>query len=451
MIGEHDARSMTARALELAEADQAEAMLYGRFRALTRFANNSVHQNVAEQDLKLYLRVVVGGRAGSSTTSRMDDESLRTAAKRARAAAAQSSVDPALEIPAGTTSYGAVAALDPEVVECSPERRADEVRQVCEQAMASRAVAFGAMETELKESAYANSREAFAYHAGSRADFQTVIRRDGASGWASDSSWRLAKLPVSALGEQAIRRAVDGERSTLLDPEPMPVVLDPYATADLVGMLNAPGMGAKAFAEGRSWMVDRIGTQAMSELVSIWDDGLDADGLPATFDSEGTAKRRVELVTAGVIQGPVYDRATARQAGTQSSGHALPLDLRQIARRYSPVGANLFMAPGEHSTEQLIASTGRGLYITRFWYTRHVHPRDCVVTGMTRDGVALIEDGKLTRPVKDLRFTQSYVEALRDVEAVGSEARLLREEFLGSTIRAPAVKIRSFRFTGSTV
>lgn len=198
-------------------------------------------------------------------------------------------------------------------------------------------------------------------------------------------------------------------------------------------------------------MSERLGEHAMSELFSIWDDGTDPNGLPDPFDSEGTPKRRVEIVSDGIVRGPVYDRATAEQAGTMSTGHALALDLPSIARRYSPLASNLFMASGKQSTEELIASTERGLYITRFWYTRHVHPRDCVVTGMTRDGVFLIEDGRLGPAIKDLRFTQSYVEAMRDLEAVGSETRLITEDFLNIVVHAPAVKIRSFRFTGATV
>jgi predicted Zn-dependent protease len=204
------------------------------------------------------------------------------------------------------------------------------------------------------------------------------------------------------------------------------VVLDPYVTQDLMSGLNFYGMGAQSVQEGRSWMIDRMGKQAMSPQVSIWDDALDPNGTPIPFDFEGTPKRRVDLVKEGVVIGPVYDRTTAYKENKTSTGHALP----PTFRFFGPVATNLFMAPGEMGVDEMISSTERGLYITRFWYTRLVHPADCVVTGMTRDGVFMIEDGEITFPVKNLRFTQSYVDALAGV---------------------PALKLRNFNFTGSTV
>jgi predicted Zn-dependent protease len=194
-------------------------------------------------------------------------------------------------------------------------------------------------------------------------------------------------------------------------------------------------------------MNNRIGKKAMSAPVSIWDDGIDPQGLPAPFDFEGVPKQRVDIVCEGMALGPVYDRYTARKAGKTSTGHALPPAWRSLG----PIPTNLFMAPGEASLEELIRSTERGLYITRFWYTRLVHPRDCVVTGMTRDGVFQIEHGELAAPVKNLRFTQSYVQALDQVEALGKESRLLVSSYGTIAARVPAVKIDGFHFTGVTV
>jgi predicted Zn-dependent protease len=194
-------------------------------------------------------------------------------------------------------------------------------------------------------------------------------------------------------------------------------------------------------------MNDRLGQQAMSPLVSIWDDGLDINGMPMPFDYEGVPKQRVDIVRFGVVCGPVYDRYSAQKAGTASTGHALPPAFRVL----SPQAINLFMAAGETSRDEMIRSTPRGLYITRLWYTRLVHPRDCVITGMTRDGVFMIENGELAYPVKNLRFTQSYVQALADVEAVGREVRLIFTEYGSVAQHVPSLKIARFNFTGSTV
>jgi predicted Zn-dependent protease len=182
----------------------------------------------------------------------------------------------------------------------------------------------------------------------------------------------------------------------------------------------------------------------MSPSVTIVDDGHDEAGFPMPFDFEGVPKRKVVLVENGVPRGPVYDSATARQDGKASTGHALP-----PPSTYGPTALNLVMSPGTAMVEEMIRSTERGLYITRFWYTRVVHPRDCVITGMTRDGTFLIERGELTRPVKNLRFTQGYVPALAQVEQMGHEARTLAGGWFGAC-RVPALKLREFNFTGAT-
>jgi predicted Zn-dependent protease len=267
-----------------------------------------------------------------------------------------------------------------------------------------------------------------------------------ASGWAQQSSWRVGEIPAVNLGDEAIRKTVMNRDPRLIDPGQYTVVLDPYATQDLLMMLNMTGMGANTVQERRSWMNDRIGRQVFSPNISIWDDALDPNGVPIPFDFEGTPKQKVDIVKNGVAVGPVYDRTTAKKENRVSTGHGLPPG----SRGYSPLAINLFMNPGDSSVEEMIRTTDRGLYITRFHYTRPVHPANCVITGMTRDGVYWIEDGEIKYPVKNLRFTQSYVEALGDVESVGKETRLIIVMGIAST-RVPALKLKRFNFTGSTV
>ena len=187
----------------------------------------------------------------------------------------------------------------------------------------------------------------------------------------------------------------------------------------------------------------------MSPLVSIWDDGNDPSGYPLPFDYEGVPKQRVNIVENGVVGSPLYDTYTAHKEGEDSTGHATPLGIG-----VGPYPFNLFMAGGENIVEEMIKSTKRGLYIATFWYTRPMHPRDAVVTGMTRDGVFMIEDGEITYPVKNLRFTQSYVDALANVEMVSRETRQIIGEFdqgINKSTCVPALKISAFNFTGSTV
>jgi predicted Zn-dependent protease len=267
------------------------------------------------------------------------------------------------------------------------------------------------------------------------------------SGRAQESAWKVADLNVEGLGKEAIETAEGGHDPRKIDPGEYTVILEHYVTEDLVWSLNIYGMGAQALQEGRSWMNEQLGKQLMSPSVSIWDDGLDTTGSPLPFDFEGVPKQRVDIVKQGVVMGPVYDRYSGAKMGKPSTGHATPINFRG----FGPLALNLFMAPGDVSVQEMIASTKTGLYINRFWYTRLVHPRECVITGMTRDGVFMIEDGEVAYPVKNLRYTMPYVQALANVEAVGKASHLSVSEFGGGSTRIPAVKIQGFNFTGSTV
>ena len=211
-------------------------------------------------------------------------------------------------------------------------------------------------------------------------------------------------------------------------------------------MMAYTGFSAVAMQEGRSFMVGKIGQQIVDSRVSIWDDGQDPRGLPLPFDFEGVPKQRVDLIEKGVARGVVYDSYRAgKEEGKSSTGHALP-----APNTFGPFPMNAFFGPGDATLEEMIASTERGLYVTRFHYTRPVEPTKVVVTGMTRDGTFLIENGKIAYPVKNLRFTQSYLEALNQVDMIGKELRLLAG--MGGLARTaqPALKLGSFNFTGAT-
>jgi predicted Zn-dependent protease len=281
-----------------------------------------------------------------------------------------------------------------------------------------------------------------AYHAGTLADLVTVVMGENSSGYAAQSAWRVTDLDAPALGDEAIAKTLRGREPRDLEPGLYTVVLEPYATQDFLVMLSYTGMGALSLQEGRSWMDGRVGQQIMSPVISIWDDGLDPSGLPAPFDYEGLPKQRVDLIKAGVAQGVVYDSATAnKEQGHTSTGHAVP---PEAAASLGPVPLNLFMAPGDAALDEMIASTERGLLVTRFHYTRPVHPRDAVVTGLTRDGTFLIENGEIAYPVKNLRYTQSYLQALANTELVGRELKTLGG-YLGVQC-VPALKLAEFDF-----
>ena len=288
-----------------------------------------------------------------------------------------------------------------------------------------------------------SSRGVRAYHAGTFAGLIITTRSDTSAGWAKGGSWRLDQVDYPALAREAVDKAMRGRDPQPISPGEYTVVLDHYAVDDILEALSLYGMGAQAVQEGRSWMCDLQGTRAMSDTVSIWDDGSSLEGWPMPFDVEGVPRRRMELVENGVINSPVHNTYTAARDSVASTGH-------QVYFTGPPIASNLFMRPGGQTVEDLIASTEQGLYITRFFYTRLSHNKGCVMTGMTRDGTFLIENGEIRHPVKDLRFTQSYVDALNKVEGVGDEAKLVLNE-VGFATRVPALKLARFNFTGVTV
>jgi PmbA protein len=447
MIEEKDAREICESILLRCKGNPVEITLQYTDSALTRFANNIIHQNVAERDGEATLRYMIGKKIGTASTNRMDKTGLDELVLRAKSNAKASPEDPNYPGLPEPAPYQRVSSWDAATADYSPEKRARAVGTVCQLAVEKSLNASGAFSTGSDILAVANSEGVFAYHTRSFSDFQTVVMSDDSSGRSQESAWNVDDLNVEGLGKEAIETAVCGRNPRKIDPGEYTVILEHYTTEDLINSLNFYGMGAQALQEGRSWMNDRLGKQVMSPNVSIWDDGVDMNGSPLPFDFEGVPKQRVDIVKEGVVMGPVYDRYSGAKMGKPSTGHATPI----VFRGFGPLALNLFMAPGEVTVQEMIESTKVGLYINRFWYTRLVHPRECAMTGMTRDGVFKIEDGEVAYPVKNLRFTMPYVQALANVEAVGKATHLLVSEFGGISVRVPALKINGFNFTGSTV
>ncbi|MFL7791721.1 MAG: TldD/PmbA family protein [Anaerolineae bacterium] len=450
MIEHKQTNELLKRALSYSSADETEVVMWGLEEQLTRFANNVIHQHVAEANCYVIVRAVLGKRIGVGATNDLTDAGLEQVVETACSAAKLCPEDrnfPGLPEPATVPE---IAAFDEATAGCSPADRAKAVRVICQQAKAQGCIASGAFRTGTHEIAVANSHGLFAYHPVTEADFTTVVMADSeGSGYAADASWKISDIDVTTRGEEAIAKALRSRNPQPIEPGDYPVVLESYAVNDLASTISMTA-GASFMQEGRSWLTGRQGKRLMSPLVSVWDDGRDPAGWPLPFDFEGVARQRVNIVRQGVAGDALYDRERAIKDGQTTTGHTLPATNPYSpwlnAARYGPISLHSFMAPGDSPLEEMIAGTERGIYVSRFWYTRTVHPREMVVTGMTRDGTFLIERGELTMPVNKLRFTQSYVEALAGTEAVGGEVR--REWADPGVCSAPALKLAAFRFTG---
>lgn len=436
------------RALGHSTAAQTEALYLGEDSALTRFATNQIHQNVRQHDASLQVRVIDDDRIGVAATNRLDEAGIRDVVERATAIARRSAPNPRAAIlpePDGREhdpELGYVAAT----ADADARVRAEGARAVIAAGESKGLQTSGSFSTSVSTLAVANSRGIRAEHRSTRASLLTVMM-DGfasgaASGYAHGGSPDVGDIDAEALGAEAAEKGDRMRGAGELEPGEYEVILEEYAVAGLLEYLSFIGFSGLAHEEGRSFM--ELGKPVMGSNVSIWDDGADPSGLPSPIDFEGVARKRVELIADGVANAVVHDAATGTRAGTGSTGHALP-----APNLLGPLPLNVFMAPGTTRRERLIEGIERGVWVTRFHYINPVHPKKAILTGMTKDGTFLIENGRLTRPILNFRFTQSIPEAFSDVRAASRETKLLPGEFAGA-YRAPALRLGSFNFTGAT-
>ncbi|MGH9263741.1 MAG: TldD/PmbA family protein [Acidimicrobiales bacterium] len=403
--------------------------------ALTRFANSFIHQNVASDYVGARVRVSLGGRVASASTDRPDDEGLERLVDQALAAASMRAVDPEWPGLAPPAPAPQTHSYDEHTHYADPAQRAQVVRQFVD-AGGPELRAAGFCDSNGSFSAYANSAGQRLTGRTSSATIEAIHRtaRSDGRGWQSSS--RLSDIDGSAAGRTAAQKARRGDDLVDIDPGRYEVVLEPSCLANMLEFLR-DGFNARTFEEGRSFV--ELGAAQLDPSVTIWDDAIDPRAISRGFDGEGTPKRRVDLVKDGVSTALCHDRRTAAKAGTESTGHGLG------GGHSGGIATHLFLAAGTRSPEELIGSVERGLLVTEFWYTRILDPKTQVVTGLTRNGTFLIEGGEVVGGVPNLRFTQSYVEALRpgNVLGVGNDARLF-----DGTYHVPTVRLATWNFTG---
>ena len=434
------------RAIQLARAagaDEVEAVVSADRAQLTRFANSEIHQNVAETNGSLNLRVAVGKRVGVAASNRLDEDGLRRLADNAVAIARNSAeLEDWAGLPEPTPTIDVPGAWADATADATPEERSAGVRAVIAAADQAGVRAFGSFSTSTEELAVANSHGVAVAQRRSAAQLLTVsMGPDGGSGYAEQGGVDVRSIDAAAVGREAAEKARASVNPVSVEPGDWTVVLEEYAVVDLLAMLGYLGFSALAVEEDRSFA--EPGKVIGSELVTIVDDPVEPGALPMSFDYEGVAKQRVVLVERGVCRDVVYDTQTAARAGKTSTGHGLP-----APNPYGPFPLNMVMSAGSTAREALIGEMDRGLLVTRFHYTNPVHPKLAIVTGMTRDGTFLVEDGRIVGPVRNLRYTQSYLAALAGTVAVGRERRTIGGD-LGSTL-VPSLRIEGWTFTGAT-
>ncbi|MBV8205596.1 MAG: TldD/PmbA family protein [Acidobacteria bacterium] len=462
MLSEERAHGIFELIKKRSSADELEVLISGGRSALTRFANNTIHQNVAEENMVVSIRAIFGQKTARANTNKLDEEGLARAVKAAESIARVQQENPSM-LPMATPEDAAIgephrpppSRFFETTAAMTPADRAEAVSRVVGVARAEKLTAAGIYATSESCDALLNSRGVSRFHRQTSAEISITMLAGDSSGWQKANSPDARNLDPVRLAETAARKARDSAHPRELPPGKYTVVLEPAAVLDLLGFLFWD-WGALAILDQRSFLTNRVGTKIFGENINIFDDVCHPLQSGAPFDGEGIQRQRVQLVDRGTVSSLVYARASAammrnsehaaKVGHIRPTGHGFPLP-----NEIGEMPLNIVVEPASksrHSLEQMIASTGRGVLVTRLWYIREVDPYEKILTGMTRDGTFLVEDGCLQAGVRNFRFNQSMVNFLQNVEIMSDPVRASGEESFDMVV--PAMKVRDFNFTEVT-
>jgi predicted Zn-dependent protease len=425
--------------MSYATAEQTRVAISSGQQGNTRFAVNQISTAGDTYNASVSVQSSYGRRTGGSSTNRLDDDALRAAVQMAERLARLSPEDPEALPVLGPQRYDESQGWSEATASLEPIERSTAVQRIAAPARAANLMSTGYLEANAGSVAVASSRGLFAYDRSTSCALTTTVRTpDGTgSGWAGGAHFDWTRLDAAAFGARAIEKAKLSRSPVGIEPGRYTVILEPTAVGNLVQLI-AGALSARAADEGRSFFAragggNKVGLKVVDERVTLLSDPLDPDAPAAPFTAEGLPLSRTVWIENGVVRNLAYDRFWAE---------------RQSRVPTSP-GGTLRMTGGTATTDEMIASTRRGLLITRFWYIRPVDARTILYTGLTRDGTFLIENGKITRAVKNLRFNESPIFMLNNIEAMGAPVRVSASEAggAGTAIIVPPIKVREFTFT----
>ncbi len=467
MLTQEKAADIFERIRRFSSADEVEAIFTGSRFALTRFANNTIHQNVEDENSVVSIRTNFAGRTARATANQFDDESLRRAVASSESLARVQAPDSDLlpmptpaEADAGDGPFdyrsGQVHATRffDETAAITPAERAEVVKRIVSVAANHKLTTAGIYSNAESHEGIFNSRGLADWHRQTLAEVSITMLAGDSCGWQKLNSPDVSNLNPVRLAETAAQKAVDSTHPREVAPGKYTVILEPAAALDIVGFMFWDYSGV-AILDQRSFLNDRIGTQLFGGNINISDDAAHPLQAGSPFDGEGMRRRRVSLVENGVVRRVVYARATAQKmkrseyaakvGPIEATGHGFPLP-----NEMGEMPLNIVFASPENATtiDEMIASTERGILVTRLWYIREVDPYEKIVTGMTRDGTFLVENGKVQCGLRNFRFNESLISMLSNVEAMSVPVRSCGEESFDMVV--PAMKVKEFNFTEVT-
>ena len=457
MLDRNQAADIFERIRKHSTADEVEALFYGTNSALTRFANNTIHQNVGEENYVVSVRTVFGGRTARATTNKLDGESLKrvvqASEKLAKVQHPDSDLLPMAEASVLSTPANPIRYFEQTAV-VTPEQRAEVVAKIVSIAKKHDLTTAGIFSTSKSVEGIFNSRGLADWHTQTASEVSITMLAADSSGWQKANSPNVTNLDPIALAELAARKASHSAAPREIPAGKYTVILEPAAVLDIVGFMFYD-FGGLAILDQRSFLNNRVGAKLFGDNIDIWDDVGHSLQSGTPFDGEGVRRQRVQLVNKGVVKRLVYARGTAEKmklseykdkvGPIEPTGHGFPLPNEMGEAPMNIV----FGGRGESKTlDQMIASTERGVLVTRLWYIREVDPYEKILTGMTRDGTFYVEDGKVRHGVRNFRFNESLLHMLSNVEEMGTPVRASGEESFDMVV--PAMKVREFNFTEVT-
>ncbi len=442
MLGQNRIKKIVDQIFNFSSADQTEVVVIAYSSGLTRFAENRIHQNLTQENISLSVRVVFGQKIGIARMNKSDKKSLREVVTRAEEIAKNQEPDRYFQTLIQPRKTPLVDAFRKATALFTPLQRAKIVGQIIKPIEAENLRAFGALETGVAEYAVANSLGVFLYHPMTTAEISITAKdKQENSGFGSQTSLDVNKLEVKKATQTAIKKALLSKNPVEISPGKYTVVLEAQPVNEILNYMAYLALGARAFHEERSFLSGRLGKKVAGENITLWDDALDPAGLPVPFDLEGVPKKKVMLIKKGILKGIVYDHYEALKYGKKPTGHGLP-----APNTLDALACHLHLKPGKDSIEELIKSIKKGLLISKFWYLNAHHHKELNLTGLTRDGTFLIENGQIKTAVGNLRFTQSVPQALSQIKGITREVKLEKSWFGGNLV--PAMKIDQWHFTG---
>lgn len=430
------------KGLDYSEANQIELVFMEEDFSLTRFAENVICQNMARADHTLMARVVSGKKIGVAVTNSIQDKDIQKVIKDAEEIAKYQQADPDFVSLPKSSPAPEVKGFFAKTSEYSPSERAKGVQSAVRRCKSQNVAGTGAFQTETDVTCVINSLGIRQYFQETKAHFSlTASAGDTISGWAQGYDRDVSNIDIENIAQRAVFKAILSSNPIELPPGKYTVILEEAAVASLLLFLGFLGFGAKTFIQGRSFMARKIGEKITGDNITVVEDPYHPAMNAMPFDYEGVVKKKVPLIENGVAKGVVYNSYYANKADVESTGHALPPN-----NTFGPYPKNMVMSPGNSNTDEMISSTEKGILITHFWYINYMNPMKTMVTGTTRDGTFLIEDGKIKSAVKNMRIGQSILEAFSNVEMMSRDRGLCPQ--YGVVMYVPAMKIKDFTFMG---